>query len=214
MLCTNSAPVTRPGGINVTSGSLVTASRNGTSFNGYRDARSFRFLGIPFAAPPVGSLRFLGAQPYNGSYSNVPATAFKSICIQNPSASYGTNPSEDCLYLNVYTPVVPSTDGAPASGNTTGLPVAVYIYGGAFVSGAGSSPVYDGGNLVSRGGVVVVTLNYRLGLLGFMASQTLAGSQGISEWISTRFQSILILAHSRPDTSLTLGATEHCDVRW
>ena len=87
------------------------------------------------------------------------ATAFGESCPQGPNF-LGTNvQSEDCLHLNVW---------APADRNGTLLPVMAYIHGGAFVGGSGSDPVYDGGRLAARGGIVVVTFNYRLGALGFL----------------------------------------------
>jgi carboxylesterase type B len=95
----------------------------------------------------------------------VKATAFGPICPQTPAD--GTDQSEQCLYLNLWTPTRSSVKN---------LPVMVFIHGGAFVSGAGSLPVYDGTRLAVRGGVVVVTLNYRLGALGF-----LAGGKGANE---------------------------------
>lgn len=85
----------------------------------YRDARSFRFLGLPFATPPVGDLRFRPAQPYTGS-TTLNGTAFKPSCIQGSAL----NTAEDCLTLNIWTPYV------PAANSTRGLkPVAFWIYG-------------------------------------------------------------------------------------
>jgi carboxylesterase type B len=104
----------------------------------------------------------------------VKATAFSPICPQ--AAGDGTNQSEQCLYLNLWTPTRSSTKN---------LPVMVFIHGGAFVSGAGSLPVYDGARLAVRGGVVVVTFNYRLGALGFLAggsgADKLAGNYGFED---------------------------------
>ena len=115
------------------------AGRGDDSFLGYRDARSFRFLGIPFAQKPLGDLRFANAQPYNESYNNITALAFSPGCIQDESGGLGGSGngtySEDCLYLNVYTPQLPV-----ASSNASALPVAFWIYGGAFTSGSASMP--------------------------------------------------------------------------
>lgn len=110
------------------------------------------FKGVPYAAPPVGSLRWMPPQAAPRWHGVRDATSFASPCVQ---ASGG---SEDCLYLNVY---------APAHPTTKRLPVMVWIHGGAFVSGAGSD--YDPSPLVARGDVIVVTLNYRLGLLGALS---------------------------------------------
>lgn len=101
--------------------------------------------------------------------------------MQNSDGGLGGNSgskyTEDCLYLNVYTPILPT------GSNTTLLPVAFWIYGGAFSSGSAAIPEYDGGNMASRGDVVVVTINYRLGALGFLGSETLSGAQGVSDQI-------------------------------
>jgi para-nitrobenzyl esterase len=130
----------------------------GTERNGV-----IRFAGVPFAAPPVGPLRFRPPRPAADWEGVRPATSFGDISLQGPSmieAAFGAQPepaSEDCLYLNVYTPAL---DGRAR-------PVMVWIHGGAFVMGSGSSPLYDGSTFVQRGDVVVVTLNYRLAELGF-----------------------------------------------
>jgi para-nitrobenzyl esterase len=122
-------------------------------------ARSF--LGIPFAAPPVGSLRWRAPQPA-ASWSGVrDATSFGSACAQAPSvlsANGGRgSTSEDCLFLNVYTPVPVRHD----------LPVLVWIHGGGFVNGSASQ--YDARVLTAKGHAVIVSINYRLGPFGFLA---------------------------------------------
>ena len=126
------------------------------------------FRGIPYAAPPVGSLRWREPQPARPQ-DRLDATAFGPACIQPVSAAqdaaFGpTGPqSEDCLTLNVWAP-----EAAPARR----LPVMVWIHGGGYVSGTGSLPSYDGSSLAQQG-AVVVTLNYRLGALGFFAHPAL-----------------------------------------
>ena len=124
------------------------------------------FRGIPFAAPPVGELRFKAPQPVESWDGVRDATSFGPISLQAPNevleallpVSDPPQPqSEDCLYLNVWTP---GLDGA--------RPVMVWIHGGAFTIGSGSEDYYDGANLASRGDVVIVTINYRLGALGFL----------------------------------------------
>lgn len=145
---------------------------------GLTRAQGQAFLGIPFAAAPVGSLRWRAPQPvasWNGVRSaQVPG----ATCIQDPSrppAGVGNN-SEDCLYLNVHVPTN-ATTGKP-------MPVMVWIHGGAFLNGAGSK--YDGGDLASRTQSIVVTLNYRLGVFGFLALDALtaedpAGNPGLQD---------------------------------
>jgi len=126
------------------------------------------FKGIPYAAPPVGALRWKKPQPAATWEGVRKADAYGAACIQMPglSAANGGDPgalSEDCLYLNVWTPK-PNTAAK--------LPVMVWIHGGAYLFGAGGLPLYDGGPLASRG-AVFVSLNYRLGPLGFFAHPAL-----------------------------------------
>ncbi len=121
-----------------------------------------RFLGIPFAAPPVGERRWRAPQSAPMWPRVRPALAFAPSAPQPPSALPGMAvgaQDEDCLYLNVYTP---AADGA-------GRPVLFWIHGGGFTTGSGSQALYDGGALAERGDVVVVTVNYRLGALGYLA---------------------------------------------
>lgn len=182
-LCSSSIPPTTEDDRTAVPSSKLPLQFDGYSMTGYRDARSFRFLGIPFANPPVGNLRFAPPQPYTGSKQGLDATKYSDSCIQSAS-SFGTlnngGISEDCLYLNIYTPVLPSE----ADHNSPRRPVAVYFYGGAFTEGSASMIDYDGGNFASRNDVVVVTVNYRLGALGFLATGNLTdGSQGIQDQI-------------------------------
>jgi para-nitrobenzyl esterase len=118
------------------------------------------FLGIPYAAPPVGNLRWQPPQPPAGWNGVLDATEFGSSCPQNPGPFGLASTNEDCLYLNVYTPpVVPPV----AQQN---LPVMVWLHPGAFQVGDSAAQVPT--ELLDRG-VVVVTLNYRLGVLGWLA---------------------------------------------
>ena len=122
------------------------------------------YKGIPFAAPPVGNLRWKAPQPVVAWSGVKSADTFGPQCMQTPYPSgspYAMAPattSEDCLYLNVWT-------AAPAGAKR---PVMVWIHGGAWTRGAGSIATYDGTTL-ARKGVVVVTVNYRLGVFGFLA---------------------------------------------
>jgi para-nitrobenzyl esterase len=120
------------------------------------------FKGIPFAAPPVGPLRWREPMPVPSWKGVRAATQYQSACAQPDmgwNSSLVPTASEDCLYLNVWTPRV---DRAAR------LPVMVWIHGGAFAGGSGTDPMFDGGRLSARG-VVLVTLNYRLGVLGFFS---------------------------------------------
>lgn len=133
------------------------------------------FRGIPYAAPPVGDLRWRPPQDVEGWKDVRDASEFSKICPQlpYPERSFWTrfgegvkreDWSEDCLYLNVWT---------TAAKKKAKLPVMVWIHGGGFTRGSGSIPWYDGAALAKQG-VVVVTFNYRLGPLGFMVHPTLS----------------------------------------
>jgi para-nitrobenzyl esterase len=129
------------------------------------------FKGIPFAAPPVGPLRWRPPQPV-APWSDVrPADAFRPMCTASSPAIPGGDMekvSEDCLYLNIWTP-----KNLPAQP----LPVMVYVYGGKFRTGSASSPVYWGDKLVEKG-VITVNLSYRGGSFGFLAHPDLSRESG------------------------------------
>ena len=121
------------------------------------------FRGIPFAQPPTGDLRWREPQPAKNWKGVRQAKEFGPRCMQarifDDMIFRSAGVSEDCLYLNVWT---------PAKSNRERLPVLVYFYGGGFVSGDGSEPRYDGESMAAKG-IVVVTLSYRLGVFGFLA---------------------------------------------
>jgi len=139
-----------------------TGKLQGVAATGVSPVQIFR--GVPFAAPPVGDLRWREPQPAAAWTGVRPATAFAARCMQQPLYSdmmfRSPAPSEDCLYLNVWTP---ANLGQAVSAR---LPVLVYIYGGGFMAGDSSEKRYDGAALAARG-IVVVTINYRLGVFGF-----------------------------------------------
>lgn len=144
------------------------------------------FRGIPYAAPPVGELRFRPPQPPQPWTDVRRCDEFSCVAPQPPPIRQLTpgeplDQAEDCLALNIWTS---GLDGA-------GRPVMVWIHGGAFVTGSGASPLYRGHHLAQRGDVVVVTINYRLGALGFLAHPDLrdeetgaAGNWGILDQIA------------------------------
>jgi para-nitrobenzyl esterase len=122
------------------------------------------FKGIPFAQPPVGDLRWREPQPVKNWKGVRNADKFGPRCMQvtTPTADYwfrSNGMSEDCLYLNVWT---------PAKSDKERLPVLVYVFGGGFQNGDGSEPRYDGGDIAGKG-IVAVTLNYRTNVFGFFA---------------------------------------------
>lgn len=145
------------------------------------------FRGVPYAKAPVGDLRFRSPQPLDPWTGERDATAYGTISVQAdiPMAAMlgGNEPAaEDCLYLNVWTP------GLDAKKR----PVMVWIHGGAFLFGSGSSEMYSGATLASRGDVVVVTINYRLGVLGYLAHPALTdpdtgatGNWGLQDQIAS-----------------------------
>jgi para-nitrobenzyl esterase len=132
-----------------------------------KNVRSFK--GIPFAAPPTGPLRFKApSAPKSWSPEVREAKSFSPACLQVYDGMINTNSisgeSEDCLYLNVWTPKEVSTP----------LPVMVWIYGGSFTAGTAAKPDYNGVNLTTLNNVIIVSMNYRLGIFGFMVNEKLA----------------------------------------
>lgn len=145
------------------------------------------FKGIPFGEPPVGDLRFEAPKPYSGKFpeEGLNATASAITCIQFTHDYTPDLPtSEDCLYLDIYAPANVTKD--------SGLPVKVWIFGGSNTEGSISDSLYDGCNS-PNGNSILVTLNYRVGPLGFMAlsSAGIQGNQGIQdlllglEWVQS-----------------------------
>jgi para-nitrobenzyl esterase len=131
------------------------------------------FKGIPFAAPPVGNLRWQAPRPVVPWTGVRKATGFGARCMQGRIFSdmvFRDEMSEDCLYLNVWTPAVSAKER---------LPVMVWIYGGGFQAGSASEPRQDGENLAKKG-VVVVSFNYRLGVFGFLSHPDLTKEAGAS----------------------------------
>lgn len=156
-----------PAGAQVTEVAVTGGRVAGVAANGI-----VSFKGIPFAAPPVGDLRWKAPQPLQPWTGVKQASAYGASCMQDPffAKLFGAPPalSEDCLYLNVWTP-------AKAPGDS--LPVMVWIYGGGFTGGMTSVPIYDGTRLAEKG-VVLVSIAYRLGALGFLAHPELSRESG------------------------------------
>lgn len=151
---------------------------------GKRDGETYAFLGIPYAAPPVGELRFAAPAPVEAWEGARDATQFGKRCAQLESTTLQNagSENEDCLYLNVWTP-----DLSPEKKK----PVMVWIHGGGNVNGSASEPLpflntglfYSGRPLSETQDVVVVTFNYRLGALGFLHDDALElpGNQGLRD---------------------------------
>src|SRR5579872_6175004 len=136
------------------------------------DSKIQIFLGIPYAAPPVGELRWKAPQPAPSWTGVFKATQFGHRPMQghiwDDMIFHDPGPSEDCLTLNVWTPAVKPEEK---------LPVMVWVYGGGFIAGGTSEARQNGENLAHKG-VVVVTFNYRLGVFGFLAHPELAAESG------------------------------------
>jgi carboxylesterase type B len=141
------------------------------------------FLGIPYAEPPVGNFRYRPPRPKESWAPNtVRAMSFSPECLQSSLYSGDVRPnSEDCLYLNVWTP---KSARYQSSARDKGelLPVMIWVYGGAFLHGGANKPEYEGAQLARRG-VIIVSLNYRLGALGFLVSTVdgLYGNYGLAD---------------------------------
>lgn len=148
---------------------VTTEIKNGTIAGLYDTKTNIKkFLGIPFAKPPVGELRWKAPQALDNWKGVKETKKFGPRAMQAPIFGdmdfKSDGMSEDCLYLNVWT---------PASRNDKDLPVLVYFYGGGFAAGDGSEPRYNG-EAMAQEGVVVVTVNYRLNLFGFLAHPDLS----------------------------------------
>ena len=134
------------------------------------------FLGVPFAEPPVGPLRFrpspaaVALDRCPGRHSSTAPGRCRIPTILESTRGFSGVCSEDCLYLNVWTP-------DPSRRHTPSLPVLMWIHGGSFVTGSGSIPWYDGTRLAARGDVVVVTINYRLGPFGYFDLSAVGGDE-------------------------------------
>lgn len=133
------------------------------------------YKGIPYAKPPIGDLRFCPPVPAPAWVEPRDCFEFSDKCLQFggiladlPPMYSANGKSEDCLYLNVWTPSVSDEDK---------YPVYVYIHGGGFATGSGSELMFDGSNMAERG-IVVVTLNYRLGAFGFLALNAMLEESG------------------------------------
>lgn len=151
-------------------GTRPTAQTRVGTFRGVAGERADVWRGIRYARPPVGELRWRRAVPLEEADAPedvVDASTFGAVCPQqlNPAVRLGPDVvmDEDCLFLNVWTP----PGAAEHADDAVGLPVMVWLHGGAYVLGSGAQPFYEGSNLAATGDVVVVTLNYRLGVLGF-----------------------------------------------
>ncbi|KAE8392505.1 carboxylesterase type B [Aspergillus alliaceus] len=173
-LCTNTAEYQAGVDLQPTGRHVFVDTSQGY-IKGFRDRLTARFQGIPYAQPPVGERRLKNPEklhmlPGRERKLVYDATKFKALCPQDmapnatpdlPDPNYPI--SEDCLYLNVYTPMLPESDSSDL------LPVMFWIHGGSNYYGGSSLPFYLGMNVATRRPLVVVSINYRLGALGFLS---------------------------------------------
>ncbi|KAL7626796.1 hypothetical protein AAE478_003570 [Parahypoxylon ruwenzoriense] len=157
VLCTQSAPFSNETFQDASEKWQVMVKSNNEYLTGFRDRFTFRCLGVRYA-PQLR--RFTYSMPYVGNGSEVSTTEHGSQCVQA-----GNVGSEDCLFLNIWTPYLPG----PKFSKKKLKPVMLWIQGSAFTGGTANDPTTDGGNLASRGDVVVVGIHYRLTTLGFLA---------------------------------------------
>jgi para-nitrobenzyl esterase len=140
------------------------------------------FKGIPYAAPPTGALRWRAPQPAAPWKGVRQASGFGNVCMstQNDPDDFAGSPpqSEDCLTLNVWRP-----QGSPLQGKAAKLPVLVWIHGGALLFGSSAYPVYDGSAFAKRG-IILVSMNYRLGAFGFFAHPALTRENADGGWLA------------------------------
>ncbi|SPO30473.1 related to para-nitrobenzyl esterase [Ustilago trichophora] len=185
---------------------------------GANTAYSAQRFTLPYTAPPVGQLRFASPQPIttfsNGSKAGTyDASQLPKACIQQPDSRYGIQQdgiSEDCLYLNIFRPT-------PGNQKSANLPVLFWVHGGSFISGSSTAPGLDGSYLASQNNIIVITVQYRLGIFGWFSpsqftdestpsSGKVQGNQGLLDVIlALRFVQDHIAAFGGDPGSITLA---------
>lgn len=171
-ICTQSSNQSQPATAAATTNNKVAITSSRNTYIGFRNQKSFRFLGIRYADNPK---RWTYSKPFSPTGRTLNATVYGPQCPQ-----YGSG-NEDCLFLNIQTPYIPKQGSAKHL-----RPVLFWIHGGGFVTGDSSDAQTDGGNLASREDIVTVTMNYRLGTLGFLAipGTNITGNYGIADQIN------------------------------
>jgi para-nitrobenzyl esterase len=160
------------GGTGGPSGGLIVSTQYGR-LRGQHQEGIDQFLGVRYAAPPVGALRWQAPQPVQPWPGVRDATAYGHRCPQLASGNGPREDTEDCLFLNVFTPAGSPGRGTSADPAPRGLPVMVMIHGGGLTTGAGDQ--HDGSLIVRTDHIIVVSINYRLGVFGFLDVPGLAG---------------------------------------
>ncbi|KAK5109734.1 hypothetical protein LTR62_006574 [Meristemomyces frigidus] len=175
VLCTQSSNQNGPSNAVATASNELTIASNGNNYVGFRNQKSFRFVGIPYSNQPA---RFEYSTVYNKTGQTINATAYGSDCAQ----AYDPTSAENCLFINIQTPYIPK------AGSKQNLkPVLFSIHGGGFTGGnGGANSGQDAGNLASREDIVGVAINYRLSTLGFFAipGTDIKGNFGIGDQVT------------------------------
>ncbi|CAO1617605.1 unnamed protein product [Parajaminaea phylloscopi] len=178
-LCTQSA-ARRQANNSDTSDEWQISVGDGPTFTGYRDALSFRFWAVPYAD---STPRFAYSSVYSGTGTiDATSTGRSRQCPQRGGTDYRY--AEDCLVLSLYTPYLPPS-GQSAKNAKDLRPIFLWIHGGGLNTGSGLDYTFDGGHMSSRGDVVVVNINYRLGTLGFLAyNDQIKGNFGLADIVT------------------------------
>lgn len=203
VLCTQSSKQSTPSTSSATPNTLISVASGGNTYVGYRNQKSFRFLGLRYVDKPK---RWTYSQLYSGKGQVLNATQYAPQCPQFGSGD------EDCLFLNIQTPYIPK------QGSKKNLrPVIFWIHGGGYVGGSNRDSQTDGGNLASREDIVTVQITYRLGNLGFLAipGTSIKGNFGIGDQINALDVSSTIVRCSRMLTDFfVVGHSKHCPLWW
>lgn len=172
VICSQSSQQSKPITSTASPNNLLSVVSGKNTYVGFRNQKSFRFLGIRYADIPK---RWTYSKQYSPTGQTLNATSYAPKCPQFGSGE------EDCLFLNIQTPYLPK------AGSKKGLrPVVFWIHGGGYVTGSNSDSQTDGGNLASREDVVTVQITYRLGNLGFLAipGTSIKGNFGIADQVN------------------------------
>ena len=202
VLCTQSSNQNSASNAVATASNQITVSAAGNTYVGYRNQKSFRFLGIRYADAPE---RFVYSSLYSTTGQTLNATAYGPQCAQSGSGS------EDCLFLNIQTPYIPK-----AGSKDRLRPVMFWIHGGGFTGGSGADPGSDGGQLASREDIVVVNINYRLSTLGFLAipGTDIKGNFGIGDQITALQVSVSRPPILKNKLTYVVDDQQHCSIWW
>ena len=175
VLCSQSSTENKASSADASISNEISIESTGNTYVGFRNQKSFRFVGIPYANPTA---RFEYSTVYNKTGKKIQATTYGADCAQ----AFDDTSAENCLYMNIQTPYIPK------AGSTDNLrPVLMSIYGGGFTGGnSGPDSGLDTGNLASREDIVGVQFNYRLSTLGFLAipDTDIKGNFGIGDQVT------------------------------